>query len=481
MLRKLLLLSFVEGAAVMAAELCGAKLLAPIYGSSLFVWASVMGITLAALAGGYFFGGWLSTLKTPHSKTLFQILALASLFVLLMPVLAFYLVPRISYLPFLPGVVLSTTALLFPPVFFLGASSPLFIVVQTSAAPEAGHVSGTVYAVSTVGGIISTFLCGFYMIPALGLNMTLILFGGILFVMNMVIFRAGNFPQLFCLLIMAYLNYSINRRDATIKYSSDGILGRLDVRDIPGGKDTVRLLLINDIIQTEMDLKSRRSVSAYISLLDTLIPFTTSSGTALVLGLGGGLTANILLEKNYVVEGVEFDERIIQAAQNFFFLPKSVKSIHQDARLFLNQCDKKYDVILADLFKAEEQPSHVFTLESLLKLKKNLQKNGKLLISWHGYLAGERGKGSVILLNTLREAGYSVKLTSRSGDESFRNIVFVAAPDSLPALPYEIKEEYEMTAFVNSDNYPRLEKYNAEANKAWRTQYLRYYQRSGKP
>jgi hypothetical protein len=54
MKRKLLFLSFVEGAAVMVAELCGARLLAPVFGSSLYVWSSVMGITLGALAFGYF-------------------------------------------------------------------------------------------------------------------------------------------------------------------------------------------------------------------------------------------------------------------------------------------------------------------------------------------------------------------------------------------------------------------------------------------
>ena len=99
----------------MAAELCGAKLLAPIFGSSLYVWASVMGITLAALASGYFFGGWLSGRAERQQKRLFLILNAAALFLVLLPVLSHYLVPRISYLPFLPGVVLSTLVVLFFP------------------------------------------------------------------------------------------------------------------------------------------------------------------------------------------------------------------------------------------------------------------------------------------------------------------------------------------------------------------------------
>ena len=77
MQKKLLILSFVEGAVVMVAELCGAKLLAPIFGSSLYVWASVMGITLGALASGYFYGGWLSDITKQPQKKLAQILYLA--------------------------------------------------------------------------------------------------------------------------------------------------------------------------------------------------------------------------------------------------------------------------------------------------------------------------------------------------------------------------------------------------------------------
>jgi hypothetical protein len=161
MIKKLLFLSFIEGAVVMAAELCGAKLLAPFFGSSLYVWASVMGITLAALALGYFFGGLISERSKQHSKKLFQVLIFASLFVIFMPVISRYLIPWISFLPFLLAVVISTFLLLFFPVFFLGATSPLFIYLQTKDSYQSGRVSGSVYAISTLAGLIAPFICGF--------------------------------------------------------------------------------------------------------------------------------------------------------------------------------------------------------------------------------------------------------------------------------------------------------------------------------
>ena len=72
---KLFTISFVEGASVMAAEICGAKLLAPFFGSSLYVWSSVMAITLGGLASGYFLGGKLSKRENKENTLLYVLIA----------------------------------------------------------------------------------------------------------------------------------------------------------------------------------------------------------------------------------------------------------------------------------------------------------------------------------------------------------------------------------------------------------------------
>lgn len=477
MKKELLLLSFLEGAAVMAAELCGAKLLAPVFGSSLYVWASVMGVTLAALALGYFFGGWITWRSKNHSKNLSRILNAASLSVVLMPVISYYLVPRISYLPFLPGVLSSTTLLLFFPVFLLGASSPLFILIQTTNQDEAGKVSGTVYAISTVGGILATFLCGFYLIPAIGLKASLFIFGGVLFVCNLLVFKFFKPAPFFLLVTLTYLNLQFSLHKKNTLMSSDSVLGYLEVKDIVNAnKESYRILTINDIVQTEMSLKDRGSVSEYVRLLDSLIPSVNAVKPALVLGLGGGLTANLLQKKGYATEGVEFDERIIEAARNYFYLDTNVRSYYADARYFLNTSKKKYALVLVDVFKAEEQPSHVITCESLNHLKENLTEDALLFINWHGYTSGQNGMGTRILYNTLQESGFNVKLCSASANENYRNVIFVASLNPLQNLRFELHEPLASNHLVNTDNRPLLEKYNARVNKTWRLNYLRYYQ-----
>lgn len=479
MIRKLLLLSFIEGAAVMAAELCGAKLMAPIFGSSLFVWASVMGFTLAGLAAGYFCGGYL-TQKTSNSyKLLFQLLNLASLTLILMPVISFYVLPRLSYLPFLLGVALSTFFLLFPSVFFLGATSPVFITAQTKGKGDEGKASGTVYAVSTAGGIMATFLSGFYLIPQIGLNKCLMAFGIVLFISNLIVFKFYKVSNFFLLGAVLYLNLQFINKPSNLLYKQEGLYGTLTVEDVSySASSKVRLLKTNAISQTEMNLITKGSISRYMNVLDTLIPKAQGNKNALLLGVGGGLLANILVEKNYKTEGVELDERIIEVARKYFFLNKDVKVVHQDARYFINKTKNKYDVLVVDVFKGEEPPSHVLTIESLKKIKYCLSDDGVMYINWHGYLSNNIGLGTGILYNTLVEAGFYVKVCASSSSEAYRNLIFVASKRQLPKQYLELDQIQASLNLVNTDTQPLLEKYNAKANKAWRVNYLRYYQGS---
>lgn len=463
----------------MAVELCGAKLLAPIYGSSLYVWATVMGITLAALAAGYFFGGYLSARRSRLSMRLFWVLSFASLLVMLMPFLNHYLVPRLSYMAFTPAVVLSTFSLLFLPVFLLGATSPLLIGVQAKDGNE-GRVSGMVYAVSTVGGICATFLCGFYLISFLGLTNCLLGFGGLLFICTVAALKLFKPLQALLLAGIVYLSLQFSLKKDQALHVSDSLLGRLEVEQFKSGAgDSVRILKVNNIIQTEMRLSDRRSVSEYVHLLDTLIPVSAGRKRALVLGLGGGLTANLLIAKNYEVEGVELDARIIEAARDYFYMDGRVVSVAGDARYYLNHCSKVYDLVLIDVFKAEEQPSHVITLESLQRLKTNLKPNALVFINWHGYTSGDLGRGTSVLYHTLRASGFYNKVCTMSDDEDHRNLMFVSSLAPLPEkLPFE-QDFLLRPQGLNSDNHPLLETSNALANKRWRNNYLRYYQGKG--
>jgi spermidine synthase len=470
--KRFLPLIFIEGATVMAVELCGAKLMAPVFGSSLYVWASILAITLCALAGGYFFGGILSR-KTNTHVHLFRVLLLASVFTAFMPFGGVYLLPFISFLWFQPAVVLGAFLLIFLPVFFLGCTSPLFIRIHAHSAEEAGLVSGKVYALSTLGGILSTFLCGFVLIPAFGLKATLLTFSVLLLLITVLTLSQSNVKWFGIFAFIFGISLFTGKSLKNTLYSEYGIMGHVEVIEVSDEQGSKRRLLVNNTVQTEMDLHTKQSVSGYLNILDSLIetaPFQQSK--ALLLGLGGGLVANLLLDKHYAVTGVEFDKRIVRAAREFFFLNPKTEVEVADARFYLNNCTDRYDVIILDLFKAEEQPGYVISYESLTQLKKNLNPGARVIVNWHGYTSLPMGEGTQIMVRTFAAAGYSSASAATSNSEDYSNRVFVFTNES-DVVPFA-----DVTGLVNTDDRPMLELANARANLMWRKHYLRYWQQS---
>lgn len=479
---KLYTISFVEGASVMAAEICGAKLLAPFFGSSLYVWSSVMAVTLGGLASGYFIGGKLSK-RENKEQTLLYVLLAAVCCLCLMPFLTSVFLMAASNLSLIPAVIISVFFLLFPTMMCMGATSPLIISILTHHANNSGENSGRVYAVSTVGGILATFLCGFYLIPNYGVQLSIIVFAIALSLvcLFLILKKKSKLSGLILLFVisLALFGFSNSKTNRFTIYKSEGILGKLEIRDEPAYNNSsiiVRELLINNTIQTEMNLETRESVSEYVRLLKKNLLYFPK-GKALILGLGGGVVANMLHEHSYEVTAVEFDKRIIEMSRQFFFLNDSIKAVSEDARYFINNSKDKYNLILFDVFKAEEQPSHIITNESLEKLKSMLDTNGIVLINTHGYLTGKKGLGTQCMLATLKKAGFDLKICTFSEDEDYRNLLIVASRNSLNVTlndeMYPI--QYTNLETINSDNKPILESLNASANQAWRSLYLDNY------
>jgi predicted membrane-bound spermidine synthase len=175
----ILLLSFLEGAAVMTVELAGAKMLAPVFGTSLYVWAATLGITLFALTAGYYSGGYFSA-KSSTLKSIYLVLLLAGIFTMQMPITSKFIFKATFDMDVRIGASLSLLVFMMPPLIFMGMTSPLIIRYFTQHADMAGKSAGTVYAISTLGGILSTFLTGFYLLPVLGIKYTVLISGATL-------------------------------------------------------------------------------------------------------------------------------------------------------------------------------------------------------------------------------------------------------------------------------------------------------------
>jgi hypothetical protein len=120
------LLAFSGGFIIMSLELLGGRLLAPYFGSGIYVWGSIITIFMLSLSIGYLLGGRLSV-HNPSSSRFAAIFAIAALLLLPLTVYAEALMEIIFLQVEDPryGSLLASIVLFGLPTVILGMISPL--------------------------------------------------------------------------------------------------------------------------------------------------------------------------------------------------------------------------------------------------------------------------------------------------------------------------------------------------------------------
>lgn len=171
----------------MSVELIGAKMVAPYYGVSLYVWTAVLTVTLFSLASGYFCGGIISQ-KFPYPKTLYAVIALASASIYLMSWWSDFILSFTVKLGLKTGILISCFILLTFPLVSFGMVGPIAVRVLSIDAKKIGRTSGAVYFTSTIGGIFGAFVVGFYTVPSWGLKWSAITVASIVLLCSVIFF-----------------------------------------------------------------------------------------------------------------------------------------------------------------------------------------------------------------------------------------------------------------------------------------------------
>ena len=170
---------FTAGAGTLATEIAASRLLAPYFGSSTIVWANIIGLILLYLSIGYWLGGKVAD-RRPDPHLLGKMIVVAALAVAVTPFvsrpileLALRGLDAVS-VGAVVGSFFAALALFAVPVTLLGAVSPFAIRLALGDVGEAGTVAGQLYAISTVGSIVGTFLSAIVTIPLLGTQRTML-------------------------------------------------------------------------------------------------------------------------------------------------------------------------------------------------------------------------------------------------------------------------------------------------------------------
>ncbi len=388
------------GALVMVIEVLGSRVLGPFFGVSLFVWTSLITVTLVALAAGYAAGGVLSD-KRGSPDYLYGIILASGFFALLMPLIKGSVLKTCLPLGLRAGALAGALLLFGPSLFLLGCVSPYLVKIAAKEMKNIGRTVGVFYAVSTVGGVLGTVVTGFILIAHLGVNRIFAVIGLMLIFLALVyflFFRRRWRPLLFLLVVPVFLlqaaptvsKVMADGTRVTKVFDKDGFYGTVKVVDYSFGTAHTRELIIDGFVQGGVDVNSGMSVYEYSYFMQFLPYGLNPSGkNCLVIGLGAGLVPMWYESRGIKTDVVDIDPNIPDIAARYFGFHVTGDVFISDARYYLGNTDRKYDYIVLDVFNGDTTPGHVLSVEAMRLLSGRLTPKGILVINLAGSLTRE--------------------------------------------------------------------------------------------
>jgi len=455
----LLSLSFLEGAAILCLQLAAGSILSPFFGHTLQTWATLIGVIFAGFALGYFF----------RTKVVFSKIFSGAAPVLLISGLYLLAVSRFishlatAFISFPPpwGILFACIVLVLPPVVLL-STIPIYVSQKLALALDkhksdtrAGISNGLSFFISTMGAITAAFVTGFFLIPAFGPQQVLIFTGLVLFALALpVLFMRWGLPgkilcgalAIVCAVLIFIKPEPFHLNDQKIIYSSHGVLGQLIITDDTLAKK--RNMYLDGSLQSQVSYADHVSAYGYVKDMIAHTDSIKTNSSVLLLGLGGGYLARHFGEKGCQVDIVELDERIWKAASNYFMDSALTAIVHiDDARHYINSVkDKKYDVIVVDVYTGDNAPFHIVTREAFIKMRSLLREKGILCVYFPYSLDDKILKAHGMLKSTLYAAGFEVE----------ENPVF-GGKTTLYARPVNVFVSSTENDLIFTDNHPQLE------------------------
>ncbi|MBP6884869.1 MAG: fused MFS/spermidine synthase [Candidatus Pacebacteria bacterium] len=382
----LILIGFLTGFVIIAMEISASRLLAPYFGTSIFIWSNIIAVVLLSLAIGYYFGGVLSERHTEY-KYLLKIILLAGSIFFLVPWVSNWLGvllqnASVGHATSLLYSFLFTFILFGLPLMLLAMVSPFLLKLYTIGDTHVGNAAGILSAWSTIGSLLGTFVPTLWLVPTFGTRITLHILAIILVLIGCFGLKKKYILPVVIISVVtfAFTSYPKIYSALSIVYEKETPYSHLRVtKDFEGNTymQFDQAMGIQSVYNPEKILSGY-----YYDDLATLAGIISKEKKdVLILGLAGGTSARIIKSvygDMVSIDGVEIDPTVIEASKKFFGLNKlDINFINQDGRTYLRQTSKKYDYIIVDVYQNESIiPWTLTTKEFWLEVKKHLANSG---------------------------------------------------------------------------------------------------------
>jgi spermidine synthase len=442
---------FVAGAALMIVELTGHRVLAPVFGNSLWTWTALIGIVLVAFSVGSYVGGRLGD-RRPDPEVLAAILAGAAILVVLIPRLAGWLAGYADGVGVVGGPVLLAAALFLLPGMLLGAVPPFAVRLHSLLAGDrhVGGSAGSIGMAGSLGSFVGTFGTGFVLLAQLGVTAILLGTGAVLFglaaatAMGSGRASAGRLLSWAGVFVAASaLGAATSQRTpphgARLLYHEDGSYQRIEVAEYERRGRIARMLLLDGRAEGGVLLAAKNLPLPYQNVYRLLsgVP-GYEIRTALFLGAGAfGMPVRVAeVWPDARVDVVEVDPEVVRIGYSHFALDAypRVRPRVTDARVFLRTTRERYDLIFGDAFNGLRRiPAHLTSREFFGLVRSRLQPHGLFMMNALAATRGDKADLLSALATTLGAVFPHVRALPLSPDtpERPQNIVLVASEDAL--------------------------------------------------
>jgi spermidine synthase len=390
--RRLEALVFVIGAGTLGAEIAGARLMAPFFGASTFIWANTIAVVLLALAVGYWVGGRLAD-RRPRPEALGRLALGGAAAIALVPFVAHPLLEvavdafdDIAVGAFVASLV-AVLVLVAVPVAVLAAASPWAIRLALRSVQDAGRTTGRMYALSTAGSLLGTFVAALAAIPLIGTQRTFVAFAVAIALAALPLLPAR------ALLAPAGMAALLAVPVGAIKSSGDG-------RVIHEAETTYQYARVVQEPDGErrLELNEGRGIHS-VWRADTVLTDDVWDGYLVlplaglgraprrvaILGNGAGTTVRAYgrFFPRTRIDAVEIDGELTEIGKRFFGLRErpGLRLVTDDARPFLRSSPGGYDVIMVDAYRQPYIPFYLATREFFELARRRLAPGGVVVVN----------------------------------------------------------------------------------------------------
>ena len=473
----------------MGLELNASRIMSPIFGTTLDIWASIIGTILASSAIGNWIAGRIGDDTRARQEWIPRCLFISALWLALIPLLyAGFMATGINAsLPRVMTALLACTVLFMIPGICIGMLSPLVLAQYAHEQKlKIGLASSGFYTAMTLGGLAGTFATGFILVPLFGAtNLSVVMASamgilGLLSTIALSRLKAKEVPIFIITLVvilasMIYIN-STPKNTTSLDLWKDTQYGRARVLDLTEGKGRpTRNLLVSGGYESAMYLDDKTKSELVFEYLKTTAKVLEKEVKAddPVLCLGGGAYSfpkYLAYNKQANVDVVEIDGEITTLAKEYFYLDEvSKKSKHQiktytgDGRVVLPTLKQRhYSVIFNDTFAGDSPVATLSTIEAVKSAKSVLAPNGIYIMNIIGIQDDANNEFLGWEVKTLREAFGSVRVFSiedkeNTAKDTVQNWVVVATDNvnwQSPKSLYEVKLNLDGAKVLTDDDCP---------------------------